>query len=122
MIGSSRPRRPLAVVILLAIVGAGTACSRETPQPIVVRDIEVIVQNQTTADWTGVEVWVNDHFRGVAPALNATQQLVVPLSGLVGPYGQRFDVRRQPVFGVLVKARSADGHDVRLTWGKVRRQ
>jgi hypothetical protein len=67
-------------------------------------------------------VWVNDHFRGVAPTLAAGQQLVVPLDGLVAAFGQRFDRHRQAVFGVLVTAKTSDGHEVRVTWGKVNRR
>lgn len=108
--------------MLLSVVAVVASCAKEPPPPIQVREVDLIVQNETNARWESVEIWVNDHFRGVAPTLDATQQLVVPLSGLQGPYGQRYDLHRQRVFGVLVKARSADGHDVRLTWGKVRRQ
>ncbi len=109
-------------MVLALIAGGAVSCGKEQPPPIQVRDIDVIVQNQSSTNWEAVEVWVNDHFRGVAPTLAATQQLVVPLRSLQGPYGQLYDPHRQAVFGVLVKARAADGHDVRLTWGKVRRQ
>ena len=99
------------------------SCSvQDTPPPIQVRATDLIVVNQSKGAWSGVEVWVNDHFRGVAPSLQAGQQLVVPLNALQAAYGQRFDPHRQTVFGVLVTARSMDGSDVRLTWGKVRRR
>ncbi len=122
MIGPTRPRLVASAIVLAMIAAAGAACTREAPPPIQVRDIDVVVQNQTGTNWEAVEIWVNDHFRGLAPTLAPTQQLVVPLRSLQGPYGQMYDPHRQAVFGVLVKARSADGHDVRLTWGKVRRQ
>jgi hypothetical protein len=98
------------------------ACAHELPPAIQVRETDVLVQNQTKAAWSGIEVWVNDHFRGVAPTLQPDQVLSVPLDGLVAAYGQRFDRHRQAVFGVLVTARASDGQDVRLTWGKVRRR
>ncbi len=120
------PARPRATLLragaVLVLCAATMSCSKDVPPPIQVRETDVIVQNQTQAGWTGVEVWVNDHFRGLAPTLSAGQQLVVPLDGLIGPFGQRYDRHRYPVTGVLVKAKSSGGGDVRVTWGKVYRR
>ena len=119
----SMRRLLVAPVLLPAIAAAALSCSGEPPPPpIRVREADLIVQNQTQAAWSNVEVWVNDHFRGVAPSLQAGQQLVVPLNALRAAFGQQFDRMRQPVFGVLVTARASDGTTVRLTWGKVRRR
>ena len=50
-----------------------------------VRDMDVqSCGTQTKIAWSNVEVWVNDHFRGVAPALQAGRQAVVPLDSLAG--------------------------------------
>ncbi len=123
MAGLIERRIPLlAAAVLLVPLALAAACSKDVPPPIQVRDTDVVVENQTSAAWSGVEVWVNDHFRGLAPTLVAGQRLVVPLDSLVAAYGQRFDRHRQAVFGVLVKARSADGSDVRVMWGKVNRR
>ncbi len=110
--------------LLLGVGLAGVvACSSSEPPPVIrVRDTDIVVQNQTQAVWSNIEVWVNDHFRGVAPSLQAGQQLVVPLGSLQAAFGQAFDRKRQPVFGVLVTARASDGSAVRVTWGKVRRR
>lgn len=120
MKGSTRCARLLVACVVLAGI---VSCSHEaTPPPIRVRDTDLVIQNQTDAAWTGVEIWVNDHFRGVAPSLQPGQQLFVPLDALEAAFGQRFDRTRQTVFGVLVTARSSDGTPVRLTWGNVRRR
>lgn len=112
----------MRAILLMVVVASVTACSHEVPPPIQLREADIIVQNQTNTAWSGIEIWVNDHFRGIAPTLEAGQQLVVPLDALVAAFGQRFDRHRQTVFGVLVTARSSDGRDIRLTWGKVRRR
>ncbi len=110
-------------MVALVIVAGLPACSRqEPPAPIHVRETDIVLQNQTGAAWSNIEVWVNDHFRGVATSLQPGQQLVVPLGALQAAYGQPFDRTRQAVFGVLVTARSSDGTAVRLTWGRVRRR
>jgi hypothetical protein len=112
-------RLVLAIVALAAIA---SACATEPPPIIRVRDIDVVIQNQTAGAWSGVEVWVNDHFRVTAASLDVGQIFVAPLNEFVAAYGQRFDRHRQPVFGVLVTARGGDGRPVRITWGKVRRK
>ncbi len=122
-----RPMRarwlPVGPLVLFGFMAAAVSCSKEEPPPTIrVRESDLIVQNQTAAAWSNVEVWVNDHYRGVASSLQPGQQLTVPLNALEAAYGQRFDRSRQPVFGVLVTARSADGTSVRLTWGKVGRR
>jgi hypothetical protein len=120
-----RPGRRLLLLlpVALAIAAGAISCSREEPPPSIrVREADLIVQNQTSAPWVHVEVWVNDHFGGVASSLAPGQQLTVPFNALQGAYGRRFDRSRQAVFGVLVTARSADGTSVRLTWGNVRRR
>jgi hypothetical protein len=109
----------LAVVVTAAITAA---CTVEPPPVVRVRDIDVVIQNQTGSAWSDVEVWVNDHFRVTTSSLDTGQVFVAPLNAFVAAYGQRFDRHRQPVFGVLVTARASDGTNVRLTWGKVRRR
>ncbi len=113
-------RRFLVAFVLLLAATIAASCGQEPPPPIQVRETDILIQNQTDAAWSGIEIWANDHFRGLYPdGLQAGQQLIVPLDGLVAAYGQRFDRHRQAVFGVVVKARASDGHDIRLTWGKV---
>jgi len=110
-------------VVLAAVAAAAISCSADEPPPAIrVREADLIIQNQTNAAWSNVEIWVNDHFHGAAPSMQPTQQMVVPLDALQAAYGQRFDRTRQAVFGVLVTARSNDGTPVRLTWGNVRRR
>ncbi len=123
MIAAPRWLPPTRAILPVVILAGVVACSRpEPPPPIHVRETDIVLQNQTAAAWSNIEVWVNDHFRGVASSLQPGQQLVVPLGALQAAYGQPFDRSRQAVFGVLVTARSSDGTAVRLTWGKVRRK
>jgi hypothetical protein len=115
------------VASLLLVVAVITAIwlmrtPAEPPRRIQVRANDVVVQNQTPLAWSNIEVWVNDHYRGVVASLSPGQVLNVPLDNLVAAYGQRFDVHRQAVYGVLVTARASDGSAVRFTWGKVRRK
>ncbi len=113
-------RRAVLVCVLLA--GAlVTGCAERRPA-IVMQATTVSVENQTGERWTDVEVWMNDHYRVTARALEPGGRLVVPLDAFVAGFGQRFDRRRQAVFGIEVTARAASGRDVRLVWGKGRRR
>ena len=82
----------------------------------------VTIENQTSADWSDVEVWLNDHYRVTAASLGAKGRLEASLNVFVAGFGQRFDHRRQYVFGLEVTARSARGAPVKLVWGKGRRR
>jgi hypothetical protein len=111
----------LRALAALAALGVLAGCS-EDREPIVVAQNAVTVENQSSSEWTGVEIWVNDHYRVTAPSMAARQRLVVPLSTFVAGYGQRFDRARASVFGVEVTAKTSDGEAVRLIWGKGRRR
>jgi hypothetical protein len=119
-------RRALLVVPLLVVVTVAASWllkePSERPRAIQVRPTDILVQNQTPQAWGNIEVWVNDRYRGVMASLSPGQVLAVPLDNMVAAYGQRFNVHRQAVYGVLVIARASDGSAVRLTWGTVRRK
>jgi hypothetical protein len=111
----------LRAVAALAALGVLAGCNEER-EPIVVAQNAVTVENQSSSEWTGVEIWVNDHYRVTAPSVAARQRLVVPLSTFVAGYGQRFDRARASVYGVELTAKTSDGEAVRLIWGKGRRR
>ncbi len=111
----------------LAGVGAAIACvlalgcAEERPA-ILVQETTISVENQSGEAWSAVEVWLNDHYRVTARALEPDGRLVMPLDAFVAGFGQRFDRRRQAPFGIEVTARRASGGEVRLVWGKGRRR
>jgi hypothetical protein len=108
----------LTLVVTLAL----GACSDDERHAIIIRPDQVSVINTTTAGWSGVEVWLNDHYRVQAPALAAGQRLDIPITVFVAGFGQRFDPKRQTPFGIEVSAKGADGKPVKLVWGQGRRR
>jgi hypothetical protein len=109
------PRRPS--VLLAAVASAAlTGCS-DPPPPISVGEGMVTVLNQTNQDWKEVLITVNDHFRGFVPALKAEGRANAPLSQFSTGHGQRW-MTGTVVRTVDVTAKSADGADVKLTWGR----
>jgi len=97
-----------------------SACGGEEPQPIVVASGRISVTNMTDTAWTDVEVWLNDYYRGQAPALAVGQRLDMPIDRFVAGYGQRFNPKKQSPYGVQVNARGANGKPIRIIWGKAR--
>jgi hypothetical protein len=97
-----------------------SACG-EPREPILVQRTSLTLENTTRSEWTGIEIWVNDHYRVTASSLAPGGRLNVPLSTFVAGFGQRFNSATN-VFGVEVTAKSAGGEPVRLIWGKGRRR
>jgi hypothetical protein len=108
-------RRASVVLALAAAIGSAS-CSPPEP-PITVADGMITVVNQTDQDWTEVLVTVNDHFRGFFPVLKAEGRANAPVSQLSTGHGQRWSPNMR-VRTIDVTAKSADGSDVKLTWGR----
>lgn len=108
-------RRASAGLAALAVL-VFAACS-DPPPPISVEEGMVTVLNQTHQDWKDVLIVVNDHFQGFVPVLKAEGRANAPLSQFTTGYGQRWTTGTL-VRTVDVKAKNADGTEVKLTWGR----
>jgi hypothetical protein len=108
-------RRVPAAIGLVALLGVA-ACS-PPPPPISVSEGMVTVINQTDQDWKDVLITVNDHFRGFVPVLKAEGRANAPLNQFTTGYGQRW-VSGTPVRTIDVAGKSADGTDVKLSYGR----
>jgi len=101
-----------AVLALIVL----SACS-DPPPPIAVGEGMITVLNQTDHDWKEVLVTVNDHFRGFVPVLKANGRANAPLNQFSTGHGQRW-AGGTHVRTVDVTAKSADGTEVKLTYGR----
>ena len=108
----------LALAIPLSILCV-SGC-RVRPEPVQVEGHWVRVENQTSSDWTDVEIWVNDHYRVTRSSIAAGERFQAPLDAFVAGFGQRFDAKRQRVKGIEVTARSGN-QAIRLIWGAGRK-
>lgn len=100
---------------LFAVLWTVAGCSEPEP-PVRIGEGMVTVVNQTDHDWTEVLITVNDHFRGYVPSLKSQGRANAPLSQFTTGHGQRWSGAL--VRTVDVTAKSADGTDVTLTWGR----
>jgi hypothetical protein len=107
-------------LVLAAWLLSSSAC-QPAPEPIKVEGNMVHVENQTSREWTDVEIWVNNHYRATRAKMLPGERLQVPLDVFVAGFGQRFDVRRQAVRGIEVTAKQG-GDPIALTWGEGRRK
>ncbi len=113
-------RRWLGRAAVALVVVALTNCGGETPEPIQINGNRLSVFNQTKSQWSNVEVWMNNHYRVTLPKLEAGQRFDVPLDAFVAGNGHRFQPQHQRPEGIQVLAKSADGKDVKINWGKGR--
>ena len=110
-------RRAPVLLAFLVVVGM-TGCSKPEP-PISVSEGMVTVVNQTDQDWKNVLITVNDHFRGFVPVLKAEGRANAPLSQFNTGHGQYWSANMR-ARTIDVTATSADGSEVKLTWGRER--
>ena len=109
------PSRLLTVAVLFAL-SLLAGCS-DPPPPVSISEGMVTVINQTEHDWKEVLITVNDHFRGFVPMLKADGRANAPLAQFTTGHGQRW-TQGALVRTIDVTAKSADGTDVRLSWGR----
>lgn len=112
--------RWLSWVAAALAVAVLAQCGGEPPKPIQFSEGRLSVFNLTQHRWTNVEVWMNNHYRVTLPRLEAGQRFDVPLDAFVAGNGHRFQPKNQSVTGIQVLAKSADGTNVKIDWGKGR--
>ena len=93
---------------LLALALAG-ACSSPPSRPIEVQRNLLRVDNKTPRDWLNVEIWINRQYRITVPRIAARSRFTTTLDVFVAGFGQRFDIRRQRIEDLRLKAHEADG-------------
>jgi hypothetical protein len=96
---------------------AGTvafACSRPPSRPIQVQRNLLTVDNRTTRDWLGVEIWINRQYRVTVPRIAARSRFTTTLDVFVEGFGRRFDRQRQRIDDLRLRAREPDGTPVEI--------
>ena len=113
-----RVKRAWRLAVLgLVCASLASACSKDEPRPIIIEGSSVIVSNLTTDEWRQVEIWLNYYYRVTRPSMAAGERLTIPLNAFVAGFGQRFDVKRQVVQTIEVKAKAFSGAPVDVMFG-----
>ena len=101
--------------VLLALAGLVAAgCNKLPEDPLKLERNLLTVTNQSSKDWTGVEVWLNTYYRVTAPSVAAGSRFQAPLDTFVAGFGQRFDFHRMQVRDLRLTAKLPDGTPVEL--------
>jgi hypothetical protein len=110
----------LAALVLCAAAGA---CSKPPPEPLQLDGNMLTVYNSTPQDWiynstpqdwSSVEIYLNNYYRVVTPAIAAGGQFKAPLDVFVEAYGRRFDFKKAQIKTLQLKAKLPDGKDLVL--------
>jgi hypothetical protein len=104
--------RSLATALLALALASG--CSSPASRPIQIQRNLLTVDNQTSRDWIDVEIWINQQYRLTVPRIAARSRFTATLDVFVAGFGQRFDVRRQRIDDLRLKAREEAGTPVEL--------
>jgi hypothetical protein len=109
----NHPVRCAMTAALLTVVAAG--CSGKTaPDPMQLDGTMLTVDNRTSRDWTGVEIWLNRYFRVTTSSIPAGGRFQAPLDVFVSGYLQRFDARRMQINDLTLTAKLPDGTPLEL--------
>jgi hypothetical protein len=84
--------------------------------PIRVHEGTLEIENQTDRPWRDVTVTMNAYYVAKAPALEPHARLDAPLANFMNGWGQRFDAHREAIRTIVVRATTASGDPVELTW------
>ena len=79
-------RKALRAVAALFLLALTASCSKPE-DPIQVDTTAITILNQTSSDWKGVLIVVNDHYRGAAPVLKSEGRINAP----IGQFETGFD-------------------------------
>jgi hypothetical protein len=67
------------------------------------------VDNRSSNDWTGVEIWLNRNHSVRVASIPAGARQQVPLDAFVAGFGQRFNYKRTQITDLRLKAKLPDG-------------
>jgi hypothetical protein len=104
-------RRLVCVLVAMALAAA---CSKPPEDPLKLERNLLTVTNQTSTDWSNVEIWLNTYYRVTAASVPAGGRFQVPLDTFVAGFGQRFDFRRAQIRDLRLTAKLPDGKPYEL--------
>ena len=91
------------------------ACRQSPPiEPLKLDGNMLTVDNQSKAEWTGVQIWLNRNHSVRMASIPAGGRLNVPLDAFVAGFGQRFNYRRTQITDLRLTATLPDGKPLEL--------
>ena len=105
----------MARAVAIAVLSAALAgCSGPPPEPLRLDGNMLTVDNQSSNDWSNVEIWLNTYYRVTTRTIRAGSRFQAPLDVFVAGFGQRFDFRRMQIHTLKLTANMPDGAPMEL--------
>ena len=105
----------IGLQIGVVVVGATLAgCSRPPREPLRLDGNMLTVDNQSSHDWSNVEIWLNTYYRITTRTIRAQSRFQAPLDVFVAGFGQRFDFKRMQIHTLKLTAKMPDGSPLEL--------
>ena len=110
------PRRASAAGCCLVFALVCTIGCRGRPpiEPLKLDGGMLTVDNRSSSDWTGVEIWLNRNHSVRVASIPAGGRQQVPLDAFVAGFGQRFNYKRTQITDLRLKARLPDGKPLEI--------
>ena len=105
-------RRFVSCLALVALAFAG--CSTPPVEPLKLEGNMLTVDNRSSRDWIGVEIWLNRYYRVTTASIPAGGRSQVPLDTFVGGFGRRFDFHHAQITDLRLTAKLPDGTPLEL--------
>jgi hypothetical protein len=105
-------RSAMVAAALCAAIAVG--CSKPAADPLQLDANILTVDNRTSTDWTGVEIWLNTYYRVTRASIPARSRFQAPLDTFVAGFGQRFDFHRAQVHDLRLTAKLPDGRPLEI--------
>lgn len=101
--------RTRLVAFTIVTLASAIACREKPQEPLKLEGNLLTVDNRTTEEWRGVEIWLNHSYRVTTPSIAPTGRFQAPLDVFVDSYARRFDFRKMQVRDLRLTATRPDG-------------
>ena len=104
-------RKALLAGVFCALMAA---CSGPPPEPLRLDGNMLTVDNQSSDDWSNVEIYLNTYYRVTTRTIRANSRFQAPLDVFVAGFGQRFDFKKMQIRTLKLTAKLPDGAPLEL--------
>ncbi len=101
-------------IALVAAALSIAGCRTPSVEPLTLEGNMLTVANQSSSEWTGVEIWLNKYYRVTAASVPSGGRVQMPLDTFVGGFGRRFDFRHAQITDLRLTAKLPDGAPLEL--------
>jgi len=101
-------------VATCAVMEMVSGCSGPPVEPLTLHGNVLTVDNRSSQEWRGVEIWLNTYYRVTTPSIPPKGRFQTSLDNFVAGFGQRFLLGGMRVRDVRLTARLADGTPIEI--------